>query len=120
MRTLYTLFALISLALMALVATAAPPNPQLVIDCGSNCLTGPVTLTASGVNTNKSYGVTGFLNGSLAADFADVMTAQADGTFTLDTNLPSGDWLFTLSVLGHTADPTNPQKDLVSISVTVN
>src|SRR5579864_4367752 len=117
MRTLYTLVALTSLILVALVATAAPPNPQLAIDCGSACVTGPVTLTASGVNTNKSYGVTGFWNGSLVADFADALTAQADGTFTLDTILPSGDWVFTLSVLGHTADPTNPQKDLVSINV---
>ena len=119
MRTLYTLFALISLALVALVATAAPANPTLVPDC-TTCFSGPITLTASGVNTHKSYGVTGYFNGSAVADFADMMTAQPDGTFTLDTNLLPGDWVFTLSVLGHINDPTNPQRDLLSINVTVN
>ena len=117
MRTLYTLFALLSLLLVALVATAAP-NPTLDPGC-TVCLSGPITLTASGVNTHKSYGVTGYLNGSIVADFAGLMTPQPDGTFTLDTNLFPGDWVFTLSVLGHTDDPQNPQKDLLSINVTI-
>jgi hypothetical protein len=119
MRTLYTSLALFSLVLVAFVATAAPSTPTLDAGCTA-CLSGPITLTASGINTHKSYGVTGYLNGSLTADFADMMTPQPDGTFTFATDLFPGDWVFTLSVLDHTADPTNPQKDILSINVTVN
>ena len=119
MRTLYTSLALFSLILVALVATAAPSTPTLDAGC-TVCLSGPITLTASGLNTHKSYGVTGYLNGSTVPDFADLMKPQPDGTFTVDTDLFPGDWVLTLSVLGHTDDPTNPQKDILSINVTVN